>query len=35
MSAKQGIHKWSLVERLNMVAKCIAHMYITAELNAC
>ena len=34
MSAKQGIHKWHRLESINMVAKCIVHMYITAKLKA-
>ena len=33
MSAKQGMCKWSLKIRINMVAKCKGHMYVTAELN--
>ena len=32
MSAKQGIYKWHRWESINIFAKCIVHMYITAEL---
>ena len=32
MSAKQGINKWYRSESINMVAKCIFNMHITAEL---
>ena len=31
MSTKQGIHKLSLMIKINMVAKCKVHMHITAE----
>ena len=34
MSARQGIHKWQRLECINMAAKCIAHIHITANLKA-
>ena len=34
MSAKQGIHKWSLMLKINMVVKCLEHMHITADFKA-
>ena len=34
MSVKQGVHKWYRLESINVVAKSIIHMYITAELKA-
>ena len=35
MSAKQGTHQWHRCENINIVAKCIVHMHITAEVKAC
>ena len=32
MFAKQRIHKWHRGESVNIVAKCIVCMHITAEL---
>ena len=34
MSAKQKIHKWHRSESINMVAKIIVCMHITAELKS-
>ena len=34
MSVKKGIHKWHEGESINMVAKCIVHVCIIAELKA-
>ena len=33
MSAREGIHKWSLMIK-NIVSKCIVHIHITSELKA-
>ena len=34
MTTKEGIHRWHGGESINMVAKFIEHMSITAELKA-
>ena len=34
VSAKQRIHKCSVMTKKDMVAKCIVHIHITAELKA-